>query len=142
MGLLLCVIAVPLTVSAQEPDAKGEVRRISPDEAVSLAIKNNLSLESARIALDTKKRKSDLVWNQFLPDLEVRGTLARANEVSEPATMDLGPPLGSITLGRAAPQWGVQGNFSASLALTSALFTGIKTLRQDYRTGMVTFEKA
>jgi outer membrane protein TolC len=118
------------------------VRRISPDEAVELAIKNNLSLESARITLDTKKRKSDLVWNQFLPDLEVRGTLLRNNEVSEPATMDLPPPIGSITLGQATPEWVVQGNFSATLALTSALFAGIKTIQQDYRTGLVTLEKA
>jgi outer membrane protein TolC len=41
-----------------------------------------------------------------------------------------------------APQWHVQGNFSAQLALSSALFAGIKTIQQDYRTGLVTFEKA
>jgi outer membrane protein TolC len=36
----------------------------------------------------------------------------------------------------------VQGNVSANLVLTSALFAGIKTIRQDYRAGLVTFEKA
>jgi outer membrane protein TolC len=40
------------------------------------------------------------------------------------------------------PQWHAVGDFSATLALTSALFAGIKTIRQDYRTGLVTFEKA
>jgi outer membrane protein TolC len=118
------------------------VLRVSPDEAVEMAVKNNLSLESARIDLDTKKRKSDLVWNQFLPDLEVRGTLARDNTASSPTVLDFPAPIGPITLGQAASQWHVQGNFSATLALTSALFAGIKTIRQDYRTGLVTFEKA
>jgi outer membrane protein TolC len=36
----------------------------------------------------------------------------------------------------------VLGNFSATLTLTSALFAGIKVIKQDYQTGLVTFEKA
>jgi outer membrane protein TolC len=134
-----------------------EVRRLGPGEAVELAIQNNLGLESERIALDTKRRKSSLVWNQFLPDIEVRGTLARDNEAatingSQPVPLNpfLGPLLppgtpdvyGSVPYSVEAPQWHVQGNLSATLALTSALFAGIKAIRQDYRTGLVTFEKA
>ncbi|MDR1099987.1 MAG: TolC family protein [Treponema sp.] len=140
-------------------------RRLSPGEAVELAIKNNLSLESARIALDTKKRKSDLVWNQFLPDLSVQGTLAMDNEKHDSvrgtsAIPDLlsgpGTPIAIGGVGgtlynpagvfvsdpQGVPRWHVQGNISASLALSSALFAGIKTIRQDYRAGLVTFEKA
>ena len=131
-----------------------EVRRLSPNEAVELAIKYNLSLESERIALDTKKRKSDLVWNQFLPDLEVRGTLARDNETSTintPIPVLLNPYLnsppgapiyGTTPYSVESPQWHIQGNVSLNLALTAALFAGIKTIRQDYRAGLVTFEKA
>ncbi|MDR0622886.1 MAG: TolC family protein [Treponema sp.] len=127
---------------------------MSPDEAVELAVKNNLGLESERIALDTKKRKSDLVWNQFLPDLEVRGTLARDNEAATVNTsipvplntflnLPPDPPIyGTTPYSVEAPQWHVQGNVSATLALTAALFAGIKTIRQDYRAGLVTFEKA
>jgi outer membrane protein TolC len=99
--------------------------RISPDEAVALAVKNNLTLEMAGVTLDTKKRKSDLVWNQFLPDVTAGGSLARSNSVTS----------GSY-------RWGVGGNFSASLNLSAALFAGIKTIRQDYQAGLVTFEKA
>jgi outer membrane protein TolC len=148
------------TSAGSPPDASAGAIRISPDEAVQLAIKNNLSLESARIDLDTKKRKSDLVWNQFLPDLEVRGTLARDNTASsvsgftpvtkvplnslfaQPAPSGIPDIYGVVPYSVEASQWHVQGNFSATLALTSALFAGIKTIRQDYRTGLVTFEKA
>jgi outer membrane protein TolC len=53
-------------------------------------------------------------------------------------------PSGSVFIAdpRSVSQWHAQGNFSATLALTAALFAGIKTIRQDYRTGLVTFEKA
>jgi outer membrane protein TolC len=134
------------------------VRRISADEAVDLALKNNLSLESARVALDVKKRKSDLVWNQFLPDLGVRGTLAMDNEASTvsgiaPVTeLPLNPFIsglpdtphiyGVVPYSVDAPRWHVQGNFSASLTLSAALFQGIKTIRMDYQTGRVSYEKA
>jgi outer membrane protein TolC len=136
------ILALLLFGTEGRAAAQDSPMRLAPAEAVELAIKNNLSLESARITLDTKKRKSDLVWNQFLPDLEVRGTLARDNEASKASAIDLGPPIGSITLSPATPRWHVQGNFSATLALTSALFAGIQTIRQDYRAGLVTLEKA
>jgi outer membrane protein TolC len=115
--------------TASPAPAAGTVLRLTPDEAVERAIKNNLSLESARIELDTKKRASNLVWNQFLPDLNAQGGLSRSNDVS-------------VTMGQASLRWHALGEFSASLALTSALFAGIKTIRQDYRTGLVTLEKA
>jgi outer membrane protein TolC len=146
--------ATPLP-AASAPDT----RRLTADDAVKLAIQHNLSLESARLTLDTKKRKSDLVWNQFLPDLEVRGTLAGDNEESNPVSTLIpipgtGTPLSFNGIGGelnpsvfltnpvAISRWHVQGNVSASLALTSALVAGIKTIRQDYRAGLVTFEKA
>ncbi|MDR1950423.1 MAG: TolC family protein, partial [Spirochaetaceae bacterium] len=126
--------------AASAPPA-GEARRLSPGEAVELAIKNNLSLEAERIALDTKKRKSDLVWNQFLPDLSVRGSLARQNEEPKGTTLSLPPPIGQITMG-ASPQWSVAGNFSATLTLSAALGAGIQAIRRDYHTGILTYDKA
>ncbi|MDR0452100.1 MAG: TolC family protein [Treponema sp.] len=140
------------------PDPGQTARRISADEAVDLALQNNLSLESSRVALDVKKRKSDLVWNQFLPDLGVRGTLAMDNEASTvggtaPVTqLPLNGPLGLpsglpdiygvTSYSVDAPRWHVQGNFSASLTLSAALFQGIRSIRMDYQTGRVSYEKA
>ncbi|GHV91736.1 RND efflux system, hypothetical protein, NodT [Spirochaetia bacterium] len=133
------------TASTAAPETAApakEKMRLTPDEAVSLAIKNNLSLESGRVTLDTKKRKSDLVWNQFLPDLALSGALSRANEKSEGSTLPLPPAMGGpITMG-ATPQWSVNGAFSASLTLYAALFAGIDSIRQDYRDGVLTYEMA
>ncbi|MDR3172740.1 MAG: TolC family protein, partial [Treponema sp.] len=133
-------------------------RRIGIDEAVELALGNNLSLESARVALDVKRRKSDLVWNQFLPDLAARGSLSRDNTASAvsgniPVTaLPLNPFLnlppgtpniyGVAPYSVDAPQWHMLGNFSASLTLSAALFQGIKSIRMDYQTGRLSYEKA
>ncbi|MDR3123674.1 MAG: TolC family protein [Treponema sp.] len=139
-----------------------EVRRISVDEAVELAVQNNLSLESARIDLDTKKRASDLVWNQFLPEFDLRGTLSRSNEASTvtgqipvdisamltpPSPMPALPP-GSVfgTSGASysmeLPQWSVNGNFSATLTFSFALIQGIRKIKADYQTGLLSYAKA
>jgi outer membrane protein TolC len=120
-------------------NGRAEVRRITVDEAVELAVKNNLSLERERIALDTTKRASDLVWNQFLPELDVRGTLNRTNEESQGMTLNL--PTGPISMG-ATPQWSVSGNFSATLTFSFALIHGIRKIKSDYQTGLLTYAKA
>jgi outer membrane protein TolC len=111
------------------------------DEAVSTALKNNLSLQSGALTLDTKKRKSDLVWNQFLPDLSARGTLSRQNEEPEGTTLPFPPPIGPISMG-ASPQWSMGASFSASLTLSAALGAGIQAIRRDYQTGILTYDKA
>jgi outer membrane protein TolC len=108
--------------------------RLTPDEAVAMAIRSNLSLETARLDLDTLKRRSDLVWNQFLPDVSLSGSLSRDNEVRSTT-------MGPITI-PGGPQWHVLGNFSVTLNLSAALFAGISAIRQEYQTGLVTFEKA
>jgi len=111
----------------------GSPLRLTPDSAAQMAVKNNLNLETARIALDIKYRKSDLVWNQFLPSADVRGTLLRDNW----ATSTQVAPGYTMTL----PQWHVNGQFSTSLNFSFALIEGMKSTRLDYDAGMITLEK-
>jgi outer membrane protein TolC len=131
-------------------------RRITPDEAVELAIQNNLGLESDRITLDTKKRASTHSWNQFIPDLSVSGTLARSNEASTgsmqfPIDISdfLSPPLpaGSVYGTSASfpydmPQWNLLGNFSVSLNFNITMIENIKKARLDYQGGLLTYANA
>jgi outer membrane protein TolC len=106
----------------------GPVRKLSPDEAVELALKNNLDLERARISADTKKRASDFSWNQFIPTTSVQGMVNRLNE--EPAN----PLLGT--------QWAAQGQLSLDLAINLAMFEKVKQLRLDYENGLLSYEQA
>jgi outer membrane protein TolC len=124
--------AVPGAQAAAEAEDPPRMR-LTVEDAVKLALRDNLALQAGIIALDTKKRASDLVWNQFLPDLAVRGTLMRQNKATS-QTMG----AFSITL----PQWRVLGDFSASLTLSAALFAGIAAIKADYHAGVVTYEKA
>ena len=123
-----------------------EVRKIPVDEAVKMAIESNLSLESARISLDTKKRKNDLKWNQFIPTLSATGSLVRDNEAttaSGVAPVPLGGGVyGVVPYSVDVPQWHVAGNFSASLTIVTALFEGLKNYRLDYEAGVLSYEKA
>ncbi|MDR0997559.1 MAG: TolC family protein [Treponema sp.] len=118
-----------------ENSPEEEQTRLTADQAVSAALKNNLSLQSGALNLDTKKRKSDLVWNQFLPDLSARGTMSRLNKKPEDTSM------GPFTI-PASPQWSVSANFSASLTLSAALGAGIQSIMRDYQTGILTYDKA
>jgi len=130
--------------SAQTPESPrtSSPMRLSTEQAVDLAIKNNLNLETARLALDIKKRKADLVWNQFLPSLGISGTLSRDNWATKSQGIDLSSlPLinpYSITL----PQWHVTGMFTATLDFSFALIEGIRSFKLDYQAGTISFEKA
>ena len=137
---------------------ESSIRRISPDEAVSLAIQNNLSLEVSQVGVETKKRKSDLSWNQFIPSVEVRGSLVLDNEKSKAAGMQpvdlsiLGsqinmpiPPdtiYGVVPYSVDAPQWHIAGSLNVSLSLSVAMFANIRRLRLDYENGLLGYEKA
>jgi outer membrane protein TolC len=143
--------------------------RLSPDEAVDMALKNNLSLESARASSGTKKRASDLSWNQFIPNITVGGSLILDNEKTTSTIlmpMDIAqlieerPELGSMlppgiagmipkeTFYSVYPysvegsQWHVAGSIQASLNISIAMFENMKRLRLDYEGGLIGYEKA
>jgi len=138
--------------------------RVSLDEAVNLAIKNNLSLESSRTSLSTKKRASDLSWNQFIPNLTVAGILSGDNEKSDPTKVTFPVPFPGATgtpttingiKGNVVPlagffisdpievsQWHIVGNIQMSLSISAAMFENMKRLRIDYEGGLLSYDKA
>jgi outer membrane protein TolC len=148
-------------VGAQEQAAAvptAQARRLSQDEAVELALKNNLSLESARVASDTRRRASDLSWNQFIPSVTVAGNLILDNERSSASITRAIPGTGMpVTIegisGIAGPQffvsdpidvsqWHVAGSVQASLNISIAMFENMRRLRLDYEGGMIAYDKA
>jgi outer membrane protein TolC len=139
--------------AGQNPD----ILRISPDEAVDMAVKNNLSLESARIGAETKKRKSDLSWNVFVPSVDLGGSLIRTNKLSSASgLMPVGPiPMGSLLPGTSLPdiygvipysvdvsRWHISGSLQVALNLNYALFEGMRNTRLDYEAGLLSYDKA
>jgi len=136
-GFLLCGA---LSAYAQAPAKVPQ--RLSLNDAVDMAIKNNLNLEAARIGLDIRKRRSDLVWNEFLPTFMATGTLARDNYATKTQGMTIptAPPI--VIPSQTYPKWHVFGNFSAELTFSFALIEGIRSIKLDYQAGAVGFETA
>jgi outer membrane protein TolC len=123
------------------------VRTISPEEAVDLAIKSNLSLESSRISTATKKRKADTAWNVFIPTVDLGGSLMRSNAASTVSGLQPVPLPNNIGLGvspfsRDLPAWHVAGSLQIALNLNFALLEGMRNLRLEYESGLITYEKA
>jgi len=137
--LLLCA---NLHAQAQE---KAPPMQLTPDEAVKIAIQNNLALESSRASTATKKRASDLSWNQFIPTVDVGGALVRLNNVPQALVLPMGqfiPGAPDIPLGGGGSQWRVAGSISASLNFNVAMIGDMDRLRLDYEKGLVSYEKA
>jgi len=138
--------------------------RLSTDEAVDLAIRSNLGLESSRTSLETKRRASELSWNQFIPQVNVSGTFNVDNYATDAnSTIRLTPipgtPLGPYVLEGipgtmyasggvfindpvSVSQWRPVGQMSISLSLNAAMFENMNRLRIDYEGGLLTYEKA
>ena len=119
-----------------------EVRTISPEEAVDLAVKNNLSLESSRISTATKKRKADTAWNVFIPTVDIGGSLGRLNEKPVATVLPLPDTMGGhISMG-GGYQWRLSGSLQIALNLNFALLEGMRNLRLEYESGLITYEKS
>ena len=100
------------------------------DEAVSMALANNQSLQSSALDVQMAKDASEVSWNGFLPTVQASGTLYRSNEVS--TAMQLAGLDGS----------GFNGNLSFSFNFNPALLTNMELSRQKYLAGQITYEQA
>ena len=159
---LALIVLFSAKLHAQEsPNPAGAApMRLTPEQAVELAIKNNLGLESSRTNLETKRRASNLSWNQFIPNVTFAGVLNRDNEASKisglvpveqiplnPLFMGMLPQdtpniYGVVPYSVEAPQWHIVGNIQASLNISAAMFENMNRLRLDYETGLLSFERA
>ena len=162
---LAMFIVISAGLQAQEP--ANSIIRLGPAEAVERAMRNNLSLESSRTSLATKRRTSELSWNQFIPSVTAAGILQVDDKKGTQSGISHVPwderltilglnkndfELNIPTVGTfynyvtpysvEVPQWRIVGNLQASLNLNAAMFENITRLRLDYESGLLTYEKA
>ncbi len=130
--------------TARDADQSATERTVTVEEAVALAMENNIALTSAAIDVRVKKRGKDLAWNVFIPSVQATGTLSRANSVSDPLAMLAAIPM----LGYTSPELGEADHWRAvlginlSLNVNMALFEGLKATRQGYEAGLIGYEQA
>jgi len=157
----ICLSAMMLLCANLPAQEAAQSTRLSPDEAVELALRNNLSLESSRTSLDTRRRASQYSWNQFIPNVTVAGILSHDNEesstvITQPVPSGAGMPFTYngisgqvvpisgffISDPIAVPQWHVVGSIQTSMNLSAAMFENMRRLRLDYEGGLLSYEKA
>jgi outer membrane protein TolC len=109
---------------------------------VDLAVKSNLSLESSRLSTATKKRKADTAWNVFIPTAEIGGSLGRLNEKPAATVLPLPDTLGGPISMSGGYQWRLFGSLQIALNLNLSLIEGMRNLRLEYESGLITYEKA
>jgi len=121
-----------------------EKRVLTIDEAVTLALENNIQLASQAIDLRMKKADADFAWNVFIPSVQATGTLARTNNVSNPmaSLMQVVNPLYTEPELTEQDHWTAMGGLTVSLNLNAALIEGLRATRQGYEAGILTWEQA
>ena len=136
----LILIALTPSVYAQSQQTAFAVQKLTVDQAVELALSNNLSLQRSALNTDTLRRTQDRSWNSLLPTVNV-GAL-----VSHPTSIT-GEILPSMTMspdGRPQDRevWTPGFSINAGLTLSSSVIENIKKAQADYETGLLSHEAA
>ncbi|MCI1209075.1 MAG: TolC family protein [Treponema sp.] len=110
----------------QADDVKSSTsQNFTVEQAVELAIENNISLKQSRISVTTVKREKDHSWNSISPSISVSAGASSPNDRT-----DYGSDYSSYV------KAGVSFSFSPSL------FTTMKSATLDYESGLISYDAA
>ena len=108
------------------------IKSITLNEAVVLALKNNVSIKREEISLGAAKRASAHSWNSILPSISVSAN----DEIELP---DLNKRANNAVTG-IQNNVGVEGR--VALSMSSDFFASIKKAKLDYESACISFEQA
>ena len=113
----------------KEQAAQEDVIVLTVQDAVDYSNKNSLTLKSSEIDLELAKWKKNVAWNTFLPTAQVRGTMARANDI-KPSPED------------ESLHWTAMGDLSLSFNFNVAMIYNMSATIASYESGKLTWEEA
>ncbi len=100
--------------------SEGEsVIKLTVDEAVKLALENNVSVKSSELALNLKKRQKNSSWNSISPTASLSGTFTDDLEADSKKTSVSG---------------------TVGIALSPSLYSSIKSAILAYEAGQLSYE--
>ena len=149
--ILATVTVFLFSQSDQKNDGEKNVISLTVEQAVSYANQNSKTLKSSAIDLEMKRRANSYKWNQFLPSVNISGTVSRSNEKVDTtaAMMEVLSPLFGA-MGIAAPasaeiteadHWMAVGNIGISWNFSFALIDGMKLVKKQYEAGLITWDQ-
>lgn len=115
---------------------------LSLEEAVDIALKNNLSLKSSEIALKTKLRNKKQVYNQLMPSLTAGVAVNRPNLNPGENMKKMFGGDSPIMPTSVYPDWTATFQINGALSLNGALFGAIANVKDDYECGLISYEDA
>ena len=108
----------------------GTVQVITIDEAVRIALDNNLSLRRSAVNLGTVRRAADRSWNGLLPSLNASAMVSHPTSVTGPVA----PPR--------IDTWTPGFHVSAGITFSTATIENIRRAGADYEAGLLSYEAA
>lgn len=123
-------------MTAEEP-----VVRLTIEQAVDYSRENSKTLQSSAIDLEIKKRASSYSWNQFMPSVQVTGTMSRKNEVTPMSISIPGYPMPPQPDPTEADHWTAVGGVSVSWNFSAAMIESIRLAKRDYEAGLISWDQ-
>ena len=167
MKKIIAGLAMTVLVSSMifaEEEAKTEETKtvkLTIDQAVEYALKNNRTLKSNDIDLEIKERASKYSWNVFLPTVQLAGTMNSGNNSNYSSVVSGIGQGASWASGTVIPQsswdsmaksagyednenahWTAVGSLSVSLNLSLAYIGQIKAAKASYEAGKISWEQS
>lgn len=139
--LLFC--AAPQTII----NLHSEIKKLSLNEAIQTALKNNSQMTAALIEAEGKRRKYIFSWNTLIPQVETAGSLSRRNKstVFTPG-LSLPPPFPSFPPSERQLSenelWSAGGILKIGWAFSPAMIESIILSKRDYEAGKISLIKA
>ena len=124
MTVLVCILAA---VGASAGDA--ETLSLDVEDAVRIALQNNLNLKSERIDQGVRERARDTAWNEYLPGLNINTASSYVSEAER---------LTGLFPNTA--RWTISAGLSADLDLTGTKRNGIRNALLEYEAGLISLE--
>ncbi|HEB31079.1 MAG TPA: TolC family protein [Spirochaetes bacterium] len=128
-GVLVFTIIVLFVFPAMKADA--EEIALDVETAVSLALQNNLGLQTDRIDLEIKERAKQTAWNEFLPSIDAGAGLTRS-------VVNQG---GASSVSGSTP-WSVSANIRTSLPLSLSGRYSIQDAKLSFDEEAISLEDA
>ena len=128
--------------------AEKEGVHLTVEQAVAYANQNSKTLKSSAIDLEMKRRADSYKWNQFLPSVNISGTVSRSNEKVDTTAAMMQGIAGMLSRPAPAPaeiteadHWMVVGNIGISWNFSFALIDGMKLVKKQYEAGLITWDQ-
>lgn len=130
--ILITVTALFFIFQIYAQESEANVRKITVEEAVSLAADNNISIQKEKISLDFTKKQKNYSWNSVSPSISLsasgRGSIGSGtNEAWSSGKQKSSDPSFSASA-------------SLNLNLSPAVVIAVQNAKLSYEAGEITYE--